>query len=214
MEEKQAAHPGDELQQPLPAVPLGKAFFLLFTAGILSAVGGFMFVLIRSLSMNAMGFDALEISSHAVVGGIISLPLPVLLGWLSDRVDRKWVLILGYLQVVIGLIMLAVSQQLWQFWLGSALAGITVGANNSAGNALVTDLVPSTSLGKALSLFSATAWIGGIIGFALAGLLLNTFGVALSCYIGAILVLAGVGLLLLIKRKYGMVRRPLGKSTP
>lgn len=212
LDEKHVEVAGNDRQEAVPPAPLGRAYFSLFTASILAAIGGFMIVLIRSLVMNRLGFDALEISSTVVVGGVITLPLPFLLGWLSDRVNRKWVLILGYLQAFIALSMLAFSHQLWHFWLVSAFAGIAVGSNSSVGNALVTDLVLPEALGKGLALFSATTWIGGIIGFALAGLLLKTLPVHVSCYLGSILVAAAIGLLLLIHTRHKVSQPQTGDA--
>lgn len=155
-----------------------------------------MIILIRSLSMHGLGFDALEISSTGVVGGLISFPAPFLMGWLSDRIDRKKVLVSGYLASIIGLILLAFSFQLWQFWLVSVFAGVAMSANGSVGNALVTDLVSGESIGKGLALFGATGWIGGIIGFALGGLMLQKMNLSICCYLGGIIVIAAVGLLI------------------
>jgi len=153
--------------------------------------------------MNELGFDSLEITSTVVIGGLISLPLPFLLGWLSDRIDRKWVLLFGYLMSMVGLLILSVSQELWHFWLVSAILGITVGCNSAVGNALVTDLVPHDSLGKGLSIFSATTWIGGVIGFALGGFLLQSLELVITCWIASSLGLIAVGLLIPIRVKPG-----------
>lgn len=199
LEEKEDQNRQSKEDQPRASAPLGRNYFLLFWASTVVSTGGFIFIFIRSLSMSALGFDALEISSSGVVGGLISFPLPFLLGWLSDRFDRKKVLILGYLLAIIGLLLLAGSSQLWHFWLVSIFTGITVGTNSSVGNALVADLIPSESRGKGLALFSATVWIGGMIGFALAGLMLQNLTLPLSCYIGGSLGSAAAGLLILIR---------------
>lgn len=192
LEEQQA----QRTQHETAPSPLGRRYFLLFSAGILVAVGGFMIFLIRSLAMHGLGFDALEISSTGVVGGLISFPAPFVMGWLSDRIDRKKVLMCGYLASTIGLILLAFANQLWHFWLVSIFVGITASASGSAGNALVTDLVSSGSIGKGLALFNATAWIGGIIGFALGGIMLQKMNLSLCCYLGGVIVIAAVGLLI------------------
>jgi MFS family permease len=186
----------DQLRAP---APLGRNYSLLFWASTVVSTGGFIFIFIRSLSMSGLGFDALAISSSGVIGGLVSFPLPFLMGWLSDRFDRKKILIFGYLLVILGLLLLAVSSQLWHFWLVSFLAGITVGANQSVGNALVADLISSESRGKGLALFSATVWIGGIVGFALAGLMLQNLTLLLSCTIGSLLGIAAIGLLIPIR---------------
>lgn len=201
LEEKEdnASQPEEDI--PRKTKPLGRNYSLLFSASIIVSIAGFFILLIRSLAMNDMGFGPLEISSTVVVGGLISMPLPLLMGWLSDRIDRKTILVLGYLFAFAALILLVFSNALWHFWLVLILQGIAVGCNSSVGNAWVTDLVPRESLGKGLALFGSTAWIGGIIGFALAGFLLGNLGFLLTCLIGGSLALASVGLLIPIHSK-------------
>src|SRR5512139_1343141 len=98
--------------------------------------------------MNNLGFDALEISSTGAIGGLISMPLPLLMGWLSDRIERKTFLVIGYLACFASFILLAFSHLLWLFWLVSILQGIAAGSGGSIGNAWVIDLVPRESIGK------------------------------------------------------------------
>lgn len=179
--------------QKLPG--LGKSFYLLFTASILSSITGFFIVLIRSLAMDNLGFSSFEISTTGVVGGLIAMPLPVLMGWLSDRAGRKTFLYVGYLTAFAALILLAFSKALWHFWAVFVLQGIAMQNGGTIGNAVVTDLLPKESLGKGMALFGATAWIGGVIGFAVAGYVLQNLGFMPTFVIGGTLALIAVGLL-------------------
>lgn len=165
--------------------PLGRFYWLLFAASIAVSIVGYFILLARSISMNDMGFNPLEISSTIVVGGLISLPLPYFMGSLSDHVDRKHVIVFGYLSAIAATILLAFSNQLWHFWLVSILQGIAFGSNSSVGNAYVTDIVPSVSFDRGLAIFGTTTWIGGIIGFALTGFMLQNLDFVLSCMFGA-----------------------------
>ncbi len=65
------------------------------------------------------------------------------------------------------------------------------------------DLVGPGSVDLGLSYFNATMWVGGVVGFAGAGLALEGLGPALTFYTGAAL-FAGASLLLF--------RLPLGPS--
>lgn len=199
LEEKEDQSSQLEEDQPPVVTPLGRHYFLLFSASLVLSIGGSIFILIRSLSMSALGFDALEISSAGVVGGLISFPLPFLLGWFSDRIGRKKVLIFACLSLIIALFLLPFSRALWHFWLVSIIVGIQSGSMGSAGNALVMDLVNRQSLGKGLALFGATVWFGGIIGFTLAGFMMQKLSTLLSCYFGCLLAVVAVGLLIPIK---------------
>jgi len=201
LEEKEDRKTQPENEMPRKAPPLGRSYSLLFAAAIMSSVTGFIIVLVRSFAMSDLGFGALEISSTGAVGGLISMPLPLVMGWLSDRINRKTFLILGYLSASAALILLAFSNALWHFWLVFILQGIAMGSAGSIGNAWVTDLIPRESLGKGLALYGSTGWIGGIIGFAAAGYALQNFGVTPTFVIGGCLSLAAIGLLIPIKAK-------------
>ena len=174
---------------------LGKNFYLLFFANILSSITGFFIALIRSLEMNNQGFSSIEIASTGVVGSLISMPLPLFMGWLSDRTGRKIFLYAGYTIAFSALIMLAFSNALWHFWIVFVLQGIAMGNVGTIGNAVVTDLLPKEALGKGMSLFGATGWIGGVIGFAVAGFVLQNFGFTPTFIIGGVLSLGAIGLL-------------------
>ncbi|MCJ7734220.1 MAG: MFS transporter [Anaerolineales bacterium] len=153
--------------------------------------------------MSDLEFGPLEIASTGVIGGLISMPLPAVMGWLSDRIGRKTFLILGYLSALAGLALLAFSNALWQFWLVFVFQGVATGSNSSIGNAWVTDMIPHESLGKGLAFYGSTAWIGGVIGFAVSGYALRSLGVAPTFVIGSLLALGAIGLLIPVKAKAG-----------
>ena len=71
--------------------------------------------------------------------------------------------------------------------------------NGAVGNALVTDLVSQESLGRGLSLFGATSWIGGVLGFAGAGYALQSLGMLPTFIIGICLTLIAIVLLVPIR---------------
>jgi MFS family permease len=163
----------------------------------------------RSLAMNDLGFGATAISSTAVVGALLALPLPVLVGWLSDRTGRVRILVLGYLACTMGLLVLAMSAALWHFWLVIALMNVLF-ATSSVGSALVTDLAPRESLGKGISLLSTTTWVGGIIGFAGTGYAIQNLGAAAAFGTGALLPLFAIVLLFPLR----VAGREKGRSAP
>ena len=179
---------------------LGRNFSLLFTAIILSSIMGFFAMLIRSLVMNDLHFSPLEISSTTIIAGLIVMPFPLLMGWLSDRIGRKTFLMIGYVISLLSFVLLAFSRVLWNFWLVFIGQGIATGTTGVV-NALVTDLVQRQSLGRGLARISSASWIGGMIGFALAGLLLQYLGLTLTFLIGSCFGLVAIGLLLLIHVK-------------
>ncbi len=193
---KTSSNLGGSLIQKAPA--LGRSFYLLFSACVLASMAGFLVLLLRSILMDDLNFSPFEISSTGAVGGLISVPFPFLMGWLSDRMGRKTIILVGYLSSLAAVILLAFSTALWHFWLAIGMACITTGTN-SIGNALVNDLVPPQSLRKALSIFSAAAWIGGVVGFTVAGVTLLNLGLIPTYIIGGCMVIAAAVLIIAIQ---------------
>jgi MFS family permease len=179
---------------------LGRSFFLLFLASTVVNVTYFASLMGRSLAMNDLGFAAAGISSTGAVSGAVTLPLSPLSGWLSDRVGRKRLLVLCYLAAVGGLLLLTVSVSLWHFWAVASLMYAMSSVNSAVGPALVTDLVSRESLGKAISLFSATTWIGGVIGFVGTGHAVQDLGMVTTLVIGAFLAVMAIVLLIPIRQ--------------
>jgi MFS family permease len=161
---------------------------------------GFFAMLIRSLVMNDLHFNPLEISSTSAIAGLIVMPFPLLMGWLSDRIGRKAFLLIGYVISLLSFILLAFSRLLWNFWLVFIGQGIAAGTTGVV-NALVTDLVQRQSLGKGLAMISSAAWIGGMVGFTIAGFSLQYLGLLLTFLIGSCFGLVAIALLLLIDIK-------------
>ena len=178
---------------------LGKGFNFLLATSVIAVIANFGNILGRSLAMHERGFTSAEISSTVAVGGAIALPLPFILGWLSDRIDRKKLLSLCYLVGAVGVSLLAIAVSLWHFWVASAFLRILVSVNTGIGSALVADLVPKKMLGKGMSLFSATAWVAGIIGYASTGYAFQNFGMTTTFFIGALLPLFAIILLKFLK---------------
>jgi len=175
-------------------------FFLFLLASLGVAVAYYVSALGRSFAMNDLGFSAAAIASTAAIGGAVTLPLPPLIGWLSDRVDRKRLLAFCYLAGTVGLLVLVVSVSLWHFWVAVSLMFVLFNASSGVGSALVTDLVPQGSLGRGMSLFSAMISVGGIIGFAGTGYAFQNLGMLSTFIIGAFLPLIAIVLLIPIRQ--------------
>jgi len=165
----------------------------------MAGVAGYVGLLGISLAMNKVGFVSAAISGTAAVGGAVTLPLPPLMGWLSDRFGRKRFMVLCYLAGTAGLSVLAASVSLWHFWTAAALLYVLFFANRGVGSALVTDLVSQASLGTGMSLFIATTWIGGIIGFTATGYAVQNLGMTSTFILGVFLSLIAIILLIPIQ---------------
>lgn len=187
--------------KPSPAkgrTGLTNVIFLLVIAVTISQVSRFVGGMGRSLIMNERGFATAAISSTAAVAGAVSLPLFLLLGWLSDRVGRKRLIGLCYFAYSMGMLVLAFSASLWQFYVFAFSIAFNP-VSSVVGSALVTDLVPQESLGRGMSLFSAGKWVGGIIGYSCAGYAFQSLGMTSSIILFAFLPLLAIILLIPIR---------------
>jgi MFS family permease len=196
-------------------VGLGRGFHLLFLGSLAATFAGYVFIMGRSLVMNDLGFGAASISTTSAISELPILPLPLLLGWLSDRVGRKQFLVLGCLTATAGLLGLTASVSLWHFWAISILITISF-ITGAVGTALVADLVPPAALGRGLSLFGATSWIAGILGCAGAGCAVQHFGPVSTSVVGALFPLLAIGLLVPIRgagQEEGLKAVGLAKAT-
>lgn len=178
---------------------LGRSFHLLIVASLGAAVASFVFFLGRSFAMAEQGFSSAALSSAGAIGGVMALPFPLLVGWLSDRLGRKRFVALSFLSVTAGLVALYASTCLWHFWVASMLFTLSF-ISGPVGSALVIDLVPQESLGRGLAVYSATTWLGGIAGCAITGCATQCFGIAPTLLAGTCLPLMAVGLLAAVGR--------------
>jgi MFS family permease len=182
---------------------LGKSFYLLFAAGLVGSVASFVFFVGRTFAMTGLGFGAGVLTTAAAIGCALVLPVPLLAGWLSDRLGRKRFMALGILSTTAALLVLSASTALWHFWAASVLSCLW-SAGAPVASALVTDLVPRESLSRGLALYNATPWLGGIAGCVLTGYAVQNVGLTPTLIAGACLPLIAVGLL----AASGLIRRP------
>jgi len=177
-----------------------RTFLLLACASVIVHVANSQIGLAKPLIMDGLQYDATAISTSNAVGTLLTIPVPLLVGWLSDRLGRKPFIVLIYLSQVIGLLVLISGSFLWEFWIVSTMQAM-VGNSIVAGQALITDLFPKETLGTALSLFGATPWIGFVIGFGLSGTAMDALGMTPSLMLGVGLAMIAILLLIPVQRR-------------
>ena len=190
--------PNHAAPEPSEKPSFGKAFIVLLLAHLIAVIVNGTGNIGRSLAMNNLGFTATAISSTSVIAGLVSLPFPFILGWLSDRLGRKRMMAICYASYALCMVMFAISKSLWHFWIAATLFGIGF-ISNSVGTAFVTDLVAPKALGRGVSLFQGMGWIGNVIGLAVAGYAFQNLGISVAMLIGATLPLIGIVLLISIR---------------
>ena len=185
-------------EKPIEESPttFGSGYYLVFVASIIASTILFVGRMGTSLDMEQLDFHSAEISSTAAIGGLISIPLTLLVGRLSDQISRKFLLSLCYIVGGCGMIVLSISASLWHFWVATALLSLQGYVGAGVGTALIADLLPAGSLGRGLSVYSSTAWIGGIFGFALSGVAIQNFGMSPTFLVSAGIFLISIILLI------------------
>ena len=178
---------------------LAQGFYLFMAASLLTGVALFSGRLGTSLVMKNLAFSSAAISSTGAIAGLVTMPLSLYLGILSDRLSRKSLLVICYFCGILGIGLLAISAPLWQFWIAVSLVSIMGYVSQGVGAAYVTDLIPSEALGRGMSYFNSTGWIGGIVGFAVAGFSVEQFGLNVTFIFTALLPAIGILLLMMIR---------------
>ena len=151
-------------------------FYLLVVTTLLSATTYYLTRLGTTFSMSALGFPASAISGTSSIGGLVAIPTTYLIGSLSDRLSRKYVVILGYGFAVLATLTMSVAHNLWLFWLATGMLYMSRSINGSVAPALATDLLNRESLGRGLSYLGAVNWMAGIFGSAIAGFGIENLG--------------------------------------
>jgi len=125
--------------------------------------------------------EDMDIASAAGILGLLGLlqfiPLFILtplVGWVADRLDRRWIArCVLFFQIIISLFLALLTYtdtiSLWSIYIASILFGICRAFLGPAVSALTPNIVPKNMLPKAIAL-STIAWqVGVIIGPAFAG---------------------------------------------
>jgi MFS family permease len=175
--------------------PLARPFYLFIPVFLLSTIAVSVGRLGTSLSMQALVFSPSEVASTATVSGLAAIPVVLLIGRLSDRMDRRHLLVSTYALAAAGVLLLTSATQLWHFWLAATLLLITRCVNGAVGSAYVTDILAPQELAKGLSWLNTTGWVAGVLTFAGAGHLIGQLGPSPVYMLAGICAVAATALL-------------------
>jgi MFS family permease len=190
----------------LRSVFANRTFRFLLGASVLAQAANSLIFLSRPLIMDSLNFDATAITSAGAFGNLLTLPLPLVIGWLADRVGRKPLLIFCFLATTLALVGLAGAVDLWHFWVASAFATI-LGLSTIVGSAMVTDMFPKETLGTSLSILNVTPWVGIVFGLSAGGMAISAFQMIPTLLAAALLSIGATLLLLPIS-----ARKPIAQT--
>jgi len=157
-------------------------------------------------------------TATGITTGLQFLPMLLLApfaGAVVDRFDRRRLLIgtqlsSGFLALVLGLLVITGTAQLWMVFLLALLLGVVAALDGPARQAFVSELVPIEDLPNAVGLNSASFNSGRLIGPAIAGLLIHWIGTGPVFLVNAVS-FAAVVLSLTRMRPSLLMSRPLAK---
>ena len=172
---------------------------LVFTLGNSSDA----FLILRA---QAAGLPLVGVLGMMITFNVIYAALAGPAGAFSDRVDRRWLLIGGWL--LYGLVYLGFAwvTEGWQAWALMAVYGVYYALTEGVAKAYVADLVPPALRGTAYGVYNGAVGLMAFPASFLAGVLWqgalgwDGFGAAAPFYSGAALALLAAGLLVSMPR--------------
>lgn len=131
------------------------------------------FLLLRA---QERGMSVLSILGMLIVFDAIYAALATPAGSISDRIGRRYVILVGWSIYAVVYLGFALSNTAWQFWLFYALYGVYYGLAYGTAKALVADLVPVGLRGTAYGTYNATLGLIDFPASLIAGLLWQGIG--------------------------------------
>ena len=162
------------------------AFRRLWLAQAISDVGDGLTLLTLMLLVNQMTSSTLALAAVAIALAVPPLTIGLVAGTYADRFDRRRIMIGADVLrsiVVLGFVLVATAD-LVPVLIGLAFVQATVGTFfTPARGALMPRAVPASGLLAANSISQATRVIAGVIGAALAGLIVGVAGVTWPAFV-------------------------------
>ena len=221
------AEPGN-ITQPIAVVserlPWRQTFISLRVPNFrLFAIGHFIAVIAVWMQRIAQDWMVLQLSGSVTAVGITvalqfmpSLFLGPWAGMMADRFAKRKILILCQCMAAVlaaTLAVLAISQvvQVWHVYVIALVLGLVTVLDQPARQVFVNELVGPKYLRNAISVNSTTFQLGGLIGPALAGILLTAVGAGWAFAANALACCSTVAMLLLLRKDKLFITPPAPK---
>ncbi|PHR58420.1 MAG: MFS transporter [Arcobacter sp.] len=152
-----------------------------------------LFLVLPVLSIYAMDMqDATALLVGVIVGGyaLTQAIFQVPFGSISDKMGRKPTLVFGLLVFLAGSVLAAMSDTIWMLMAGRFLQG--AGAIGSVIPAMISDLVPEESRGKAMAMMGGSIAMSFAIAMGLGPVLGAAYGVATLFWITAAMAMIAI----------------------
>jgi MFS family permease len=154
---------------------LGRRFALfMLIVGIFdlgNSADAFLILRARERGLNIVGVLGMLITFN-IIYTLVSTPA----GSLSDRIDRRWVIIGGWLIYAMIYLGFALAEEGWHVWAFYALYGVYYGLAYGTTKAMVADIVPAALRGTAYGTYNAVLGILDLPASLIAGVLWQGVG--------------------------------------
>ncbi len=170
-------------------------FWLMFWGMLMSTVGAsmiwpFLMIYVSSRLARPLG----QVASLMTLNSLMGLLAAFLAGPLTDRLGRKWVMVVSLTANGMVYLLMGQAEHLWHFALLMSLWGFFGPMYRVGGDAMLADLVPPERRAEAYALLRMSNNVGVAVGPAVGGFLAAaSYGIA---FLFAAAGLAGYGLLL------------------
>lgn len=159
-----------------------RAYRFLWTSSVLTQISQWMLQVATAWLMLQLTNSAFWVGLLGFAGGVPFLFVAAPAGMLSERVDRRMMLLVcqgGALTLSVGLAALVLTRRAspWLLLGATLLNGILLAANNATRQAVIPSYVPRQAVQNAVSLLSAGMNMTRIVGPSLAGPMVATFGI-------------------------------------
>ena len=157
------------------------------------------------LRAQQVGFAIVWVPSVMVVMSLVYSFSAYPAGILSDRMDRRHLLAVGLLLLILADLVLALAAFPFIVLLGVALWGLHMGFTQGILAAMIADVTPPDLKGSAFGLFNLASGLSMFFASVIAGGLWDRYGAAITFYVGAAFSLSA--LLMLTSLNRGSFRR-------
>ena len=120
-------------------------------------------------------------------------------GILSDRINRKTVLMIGLGVLILADLVLALSDSIFMVLVGVTLWGLHMGLSQGVLATLIADVTPSTLKGTAFGFFNLASGLAMLLASIIAGWLWDSHGAPVTFYVGAAFSMCAL-VMLIVKR--------------
>lgn len=178
--DRAAAIAGGTIREGLGVLRRDRTIRRIYLASVLAGGGrglgvANLFALLYLSDVLALPSSTTDVMYGALI--FLSVPMPLVAGWLSDRIGRRAVIVGAYVGGAVGfLVFLGAGSSFLGLWVGLAIMGLFSFAESPQLQALLADAVPTPLRDLTFALYFTLAFGVGSLWTALYGVVIDRFG--------------------------------------